>query len=249
MLGFLLALGAVLPLGVVMAPGIHGAQAEPSQAGQADPKARTRCLETEALDAAPFCEAALAAREDDRQILQHFAWVMLSHNMEESSIRLFERLVQLDPEDPDAYFQLAAAQATMFNYAAAEEAIRTALHLRPDHLPSHRLAGIVYEHLGLDDLAFSTHMVLARAGLRTGMYDLAQDFHYGRGTARDGRRARNWYEAAAAKGHVAAMEMLAEGYAVGLFGEPDDESAEIWRQRAEDERGYWPPLLGPGREG
>ncbi|MDX1709600.1 MAG: hypothetical protein R3316_00510 [Rhodovibrionaceae bacterium] len=228
----------------------RAASAETSaHAAEADPKARAKCLATKSLEATPFCEAALTARADDRGVLKHYAWVMLSHNMEESSIRLFQRLVALDPENADAHFQLAAAQATMFNYAQAESAIRTALHLRPHHLPSHRLAGIVYEHLGLDELAFSTHMVLARAGLRTGMFDLAMDFQYGRGTAQDGKRARDWYEAAAAEGHVAAMDMLAEGHRNGLFGEPDNDAAEAWQQRAKDERGYWPPLLGPGREG
>jgi TPR repeat protein len=216
---------------------------------ETDFHARSKCLAEKSLDIRPFCEAALEMRDDDRVVLKHFAWVLLSHNIKQESIDLFTRLVQLDPENADAYFQLAAAQATLFNYAQAEAAIRTALHLRPDHLPSHRLAGIVYEHLGLDDLSFSTHMTLARAGLRTGMYDLAQDFHYGRGTDRDGRRARNWYEAAAAEGHVAAMDMLARGHRKGLFGEPDAEAADLWKERADEARGYWPPLLGPGREG
>jgi TPR repeat protein len=219
------------------------------EAAQTATEARGQCLAAKSLEIRPSCEAALEAQGDDREVLRHLAWVMLSHNMEEESIRLFHRLVQLDPQDAEAHFQLAAAQATLFNYAQAEEAVRTALRLRPDHLPSHRLAGIVYEYLGLDELAFSTHLTLARAGLRTGMYDLAQDFHYGRGTARDGLRARNWYEAAAEKGHVAAMDMLAKGHKVGVFGEPDDAAAKAWRERAEEARGYWPPLLGPGRDG
>lgn len=187
------------------------------------------------------CERLLEQWPNDLALLHRLAWLHLARNEEGPAEQAYRRLIELEPDNPQAHFEYAAALATMWNYRMAEPAIREAIALRPEHLQSYILAAVIYEGLGDPIQAFSMHLQLAHRGSRIGMFDAAQDFDFGRGTPPDPKRAKRWYLAAAEAGHILAMTKLAEGLELGLFDEdPDSVAAETWRTRAILERGPMP---------
>ncbi len=95
---------------------------------------------------------------------------------------------------------------------------------------------MVFEQAGEADAAFAAHLALAEAGIEIGMYDLARDYHYGRGTGADRAAARLWYQRAAEAGHVAAMQVLADHLPYGALGPDDPAAADHWRQEVEGVR-------------
>jgi TPR repeat protein len=126
----------------------------------------------------------------------------------------------------------------MWYFIEASPSMHRALALDPRNLLHHRLASIIFEQSGETEAAFAAHLALAEAGVETGMYDLAQDYRDGYGTAADLAAARRWFEAAATAGHVAAMDRLAEGLEAGSFGAPPDPAAAAeWRDAARLARG------------
>ena len=76
-------------------------------------------------------------------------------------------------------------------------------------------------------------LALALADIDTGMYDVARDYHYGRGTLADPSAARLWYVRAANAGHAAAMRVLGDILAYGELGVVDKDAADYWHQQAE----------------
>ena len=160
-----------LVLGLLCAIATTGSLQAKEESDEAT-EARSLCLGDETFNAKPICEQVLVHAPEDREVIGHLAQVLLSHNVGPQAIELYERLVDLDPSDPDGYFRLAAAHATLFQYGAAVGPVRVAMRLRPKHVNTFRLASIIFENLHEEEMAFSVHMNLANHGERTGMYDL-----------------------------------------------------------------------------
>ena len=192
-----------------------------------------RCAAAAPAAAFKPCEEALIDDPGDLVALKRLGDVSLGNHAEWRAVELYGRRILLDPENPEAWFDQAAALATMWYFVEAAAPLTQALAMDPANPRFLRLASIVYERAGPPEAAFAAHRALAEAGVDTGMYDLAQDLHYGRGTLPDGPAARLWYERAAEAGHVAAMSALAEHLTGGALGQPDPAAATRWRQQAE----------------
>lgn len=195
------------------------------------------------LDAAGLqaCEAAVAAAAGTAEALparRQLAWAFLRNGEEPRAIALFDELALLRPDDPQAQFDSAAAHATIWNYPTAAGYITAAVRHGRRDAAAYLLGAIIFEQLARPAEAFVFHHRLARLGETTGMFDLAQDFADGRGTAADSAAAVRWYERAADDGHVGAMLTLAEAYRKGdLDLEPDADLAARWQARAAAARG------------
>lgn len=192
-----------------------------------------RCAAASAAAAFKPCEEALIDDPNDTLALKRLADIYLGSHGEWRAVEFYGRRIALQPDSAEAWFDQAAALATMWHFAEAIEPLRKALELDPGNLGTQRLAAIVFEQAGEAGEAFAAHRALAEAGIATGMYDLAKDYHFGRGTSVDGPQAALWYERAAEAGHVAAMQALAEYLPSGALGIEDAGRADYWRQQAE----------------
>ena len=199
-----------------------------------------RCAASTPALAVKPCEEALIDNPDDLLALKRLGDFYLGNRGEWRAVQLYTRRIALEPDNPEAYFDHAAALATMWYFAEASPSMHQALALDPANLLHHRLASIVFEQSGETEAAFAAHLALAEAGVETGMYDLAQDYRDGYGTETDLALALHWFQAAAAAGHVAAMDRLAEGLEAGSFGQPPDpDAAAQWRAAARQARGSY----------
>lgn len=192
-----------------------------------------RCAAAELSRAVKPCEEALIDDPGDLLALKRLGDFYLGNRGEWRAVELYARRIALDPENPAAYFDHAAALATMWYFAEASPSMHQALRLDPGNLLHHRLASIVFEQSGEAEAAFAAHLALAEAGETIGMYDVAKDYRDGSGTAADPAAALRWFVAAAEGGHVLAMERLADGLEAGRFGQaPDPAGAARWRSAA-----------------
>jgi len=192
-----------------------------------------RCAAATGAAAFKPCEEALIDDPDDTLALKRLGDISLGSHAEWRAVELYGRRIALEPGNAAAWFDQAAALATLWYFVEAAEPLRQALALDPGNLTFQRLAAIVFERAGPAEAAFAAHLALAEAGIETGMYDLAGDFHYGRGTGADPAAALLWYERAAEAGHVAAMQALADHLPHGTLGVTDPARADHWRQEAE----------------
>lgn len=181
------------------------------------------------------CRAALEENRADLESGFKLAWTLLGHNQEAQGIELFRQLAEEHPADRRTHFNLAGALASVSAYKDAKAPIARALDLAAMELEIQKLAAAIYLNTRDYAQAHEMHLKLADAGVRTSMFDLAEDYALGRGVAYDQAKARRWYQAAAEAGHVGAMTVLAAKLESGAFGEPKDpEGAAFWRQQAAD---------------
>jgi TPR repeat protein len=196
-----------------------------------------RCAAADLSRSVKPCEEALIDDPRDLLALKRLGDFYLGNHGEWRAVELYARRIELDRENPEAYFDHAAALATMWYFIEASPSMHQALRLDPGNVLHHRLASIVFEQSGEAEAAFAAHLALAEAGETIGMYDVAKDYRDGTGTAADPARALRWFVAAAEGGHVLAMERLADGLAAGSFGQPADPGAAAeWRAAAEAAR-------------
>lgn len=182
------------------------------------------------------CEEALIDDPGDLVALKRLGDFYLANRDEWRAVALYQQRIDREPENADAWFDHAAALATMWYFADASPSMHRALALEPERLLFHRLAVVVFEQSGEPEAAFRAHLALAEAGVEVGMYDLARDYHYGRGIEADAEKAGFWYRRAAEAGHVGAMKALAEHLPLGALGAPAPEEAERWGREAESIR-------------
>lgn len=85
------------------------------------------------------------------------------------AVQSFRRAVWIDPEDPESWFQLAAGEARLGNFGAADTALAQAIDQNPMRPGVFLLQGLIHENLGRTDEAVS----LYRQHLETHPGDLA----------------------------------------------------------------------------
>src|SRR5439155_23399147 len=74
------------------------------------------------------------ANPNNSQVLDVLGTAQLAAGETQNAVATYGRLVDLNPKNPIAYYQLAAAQAANQNIAAAVPALNKALALKPDYL-------------------------------------------------------------------------------------------------------------------
>lgn len=192
-----------------------------------------RCAAAPIEKAIKPCEEALIDNPQDSLALKRLGDIYLGNHGEWHAIELYSLRMLIEPDNPEVFFDQAAAFATMWYFKEASPAMHRALELDPGNLQAQRLASIVFEQSGEAEAAFAAHLALALADIDTGMYDVARDYHYGRGTLADPSAARLWYVRAANAGHAAAMRVLGDILAYGELGVVDKDAADYWHQQAE----------------
>lgn len=191
------------------------------------------CRAASRVAAVAPCEKALAADPADVGAARRLAWGLLATYRETEAIRRFEALARARPDDPQAQLDVASVMTGLRMYPQAVPYMHRALALAPQRTAIQRLAAILFLHTEDYAAAHAAHRALAEAGVAVGLYDLARDYAQGRGTNPDQALARQWYERAAAAGHVGAMRALADKLEYGAFGTPPEpQLARMWRQRA-----------------
>lgn len=220
-------LSAPLALAIAAAPALAETAAE-------------RCAKTAKDGEVAACQQALLEKAGDLEIRRHLAQAYLASNDALSAYRIYDEIRQQRPDDAKAQFDYAAALATFHDFELAAEPIRAAMRLAPDNLTTLQLAAIIFGQVRRYDEAFAAVGRAAELGDTVQMFALARYYEQGIGVTSDPKAARDWYERAAAAGHIGAMMALADVYAEGRLGvRPDLDRAEAWATRARRE-GYQP---------
>lgn len=192
------------------------------------------CLAAGRVEALAPCEAAARVAPDDPEIRRRLAWALLANHAETRAVETFAALAAARPDDPQAHYDLASVLLGLRMYEQALAPTRRALVLAPDRVAVLRLGATLYALTERYEDAFDLNMKMALRGVPTGLFAVAQDFTFGRGVPPDQRRARDWYERAAERGHVGAMRELAERLRYGAFGTPPEpDLADLWEDRAQ----------------
>src|SRR5262249_8245583 len=96
-----------------------------------------------------------AARLDSEQVGYQRALgrAAESQNRLDVAVRSFRRAVWLEPEDSEAWFQLAAGEARLGHFGAADTALAEVVEMNPMRPGVFFLRGWIYENLGRIDEA------------------------------------------------------------------------------------------------
>jgi uncharacterized protein len=183
------------------------------------------------------CERAVAANPDDAGLRRKLALSMFVSGAAERAIEVYRDAVRQTPDDPEAYFDLAAGLGTLSRFPEAVAPIERALALKPDEPRYERLADIIYWRVGAHDKLFRVTLREAQQGDRIAMYEVSLLYAEGTGVTRDTRQALAWMQRAAEHDHVAAMDRMVDVYKEGRFGQPVDiAKAEAWAAKAQAAR-------------
>lgn len=195
---------------------------------------RASCLSARGQDKVLACTKALEAAPKDLALRRALARAHMDVGDGMGGTGEYGAIAQERPDDPQAWFDYAAALATDYRFAESAVAVERALKLRPNHFESNKIAIIAYERMGRHADAYAANLRLAAMGDAIGMYDAAEALIEGRGVEADPPAAVQWFRRAAEAGHFGAMAMLAKIYAEGLYGQPKDpaQSAD-WAKKAE----------------
>ena len=194
--------------------------------------AAERCAKGTVLADVAACEQALADDPDDIQSRRNLAISLTQAARYEESIAAFRDVVSRRPDDWKAHFDLANGLGYIRRYAEAVEPIEAAIRLGPREVTVYQAATVIYSRLRRYEDAMAITKRAADLGDAVSMYDMYRFLRYGFGTIADGPKAFKWLSLAAEKGHITAMDEMAEVYAMGLLGQAVDSStAETWQQR------------------
>lgn len=193
---------------------------------------RKACLDGDGPEARAPCEVAYAANPDDIEVVIKLAWTRIANHEPAEGIDFLREVSERHPDDWRLHYNLAGALAAVAAYHMAGEPVERAMALHDDPRIKH-LAAEIYQNNDQPGLAHEMHLILAEAGWRVAMFELAEDYAMARGVDYDQPLARSWYEQAAGAGHVLAMRILANKLEAGAFGgDPDLEGARYWREQA-----------------
>lgn len=122
--------------------------------------------------------------------------------------------------------------------AFQQEDLITAIdHLRSSadtgHPKAQSLLGYIYDIAEENKLALEYYQMAADQGDADGAYGLAKLYASGEAAEKDLEKAVKWYQEAAQKDHLMALEVLATAYLKGELGlQPDESRARGLLQRA-----------------
>lgn len=195
---------------------------------------KARCLEKGPEGDWRSCEVALKALPGDLAVRRQLGFALLINGTDyDRAVLIFRRIVRDHPDSADSHYELSAVLGTLNRFVEAERPVLKALELAPDHRKALQLATIVYGHLKQPERALPYTRTLAERGDRLAMFDMAQHYEAGQIVPRDPALAVTWFERAAAKGHIAAMDRLSEIHLEGLLDQPvDRDQGVLWATRA-----------------
>jgi tetratricopeptide (TPR) repeat protein len=108
-------------------------------------------------DALAPLEAAVAADSDQVEYVRTLARAAESQNRIDLVVRSYQRAVWLEPEDAESWFQLAAGQARLGQFGAADTALKQAAELNPLRPGMTFLQGWVAENLDRNEEALDLY--------------------------------------------------------------------------------------------
>ncbi|MEO5989985.1 MAG: tetratricopeptide repeat protein [Candidatus Eisenbacteria bacterium] len=142
-----------------------------------------------AADALGPLEAACAADSENAEYARTLARVAEVLERRDLVLRSYSRVVWLDPDDSESWFQLAAAQARSGDFGAADSSLAESLDLNPIRPGALFLKGWIRESLGFTDEAielYQQHLLVHTKDLTTRrrlVELLAQDKQYAKAHA------------------------------------------------------------------
>ena len=155
----------------------------------------------------------------------------------DSAVRQYLAVTRLVPKSHRAHYELAWIYAFKRQYREAESPIERAMALRPRHLKYMRLAAIIFAANRNAPKRFQVVRQAAEMGDQILMFELAFLYADGNGVKVNLAETLKWLTRAAEKGHVLAMDRLADAYLNGKLGAKKDRKlADYWARKAQEAR-------------
>lgn len=200
----------------------------------ADPmrSAVDECIDRADEGIVEICGRATEQRPKDPAVLRGYARSLIAIGSFDAAVRVQQRILDLRPDDWSANYDLAGTLGFVRRYSEALPPMLHAVQLRPDHIPGHQAAAVIYEILGLHKEAVAETRRAADLGSVLAMFDMVRYYETGLGVPADTATAFRWLKRAAENGHVYAMRRMIDVYLEGGYGQaPDDAEAEAWASR------------------
>ena len=123
--------------------------------------------------------------------------------------------------DAEQYYLRGQAAYQQEDLLTAIDALKSAADM--GHARAQSLLGYIYDIAEENELAFSYYQMAADQGDADGAYGLGKLYASGEGTVPDLEQAVRWYQLAAGKGQLLAIDVLATAYLNGGLGLDRDE--------------------------
>ena len=108
-------------------------------------------------DALPALEAAATLDSERVEYARTLGRAAESVDRLDLAVRSFRRAVWLEPEDAESWFQIAAGEARLGRFGAADTALAQSMDLNPLRPGAHFLQGLIQENLGRPDQAMDLY--------------------------------------------------------------------------------------------
>lgn len=151
------------------------------------------------------CEVAVQRAPRDAAAHRSYGLVLLRAGHHEAALESFRQAVDLAPDDARNHEALGGALVFMRDYAGAMPELERAIALDPGAVQSLRLLQSVQHDLRRPEAAIAIARKLAERGDVLAMFDLAVALERS-----EPEQSAHWLERAAAAGHVAALEQIAQ---------------------------------------
>lgn len=142
-------------------------------------------------EAVPALEQAAALDSERVEYVRALGRAAEALDRLDLALRSFRRAVRLEPDDAESWFQIAAGEARVGRFGAADSALAQVMELNPLRPGAYFLQGLIYENLGRTEQA----MALYRQHLTAHPGDLATRRRAVNLLAREKRFEEAWREA------------------------------------------------------
>lgn len=183
------------------------------------------------------CRRAVGAHPKDPDVRRNYAISLSFNGAYDSAARQYAAVTRLTPNSHRAHYELGWFYAFKRQYGEAVRPIERAMALKPRHLKYMRLAAIIFAATKLRQKRFAIVREAAELGDQIMMFELAFLYADGDGVKENLAETLKWLIRAANKGHVLAMDRLADAYLNGKLGaKKDRKRADFWARKAQQAR-------------
>jgi TPR repeat protein len=179
------------------------------------------------------CEQAVAGNPGDLVSQANLAKAHFLRGNYQRSLEIYRLVAQHAPNEAKAHFDYGTALVMLRQYLLAVPELQRATELDAKYVDAYRILSIAFTLARQPEDAHQALLAAANLGSELEMFQLAENYELGVGTKPDPAAALRWLREAAMRGHIGAMDKLAEVYSIGELAQTKDSAqAETWKTKA-----------------
>jgi TPR repeat protein len=197
----------------------------------------TNCEREAAQAETSACEQAVAGNPSDLASQANLAKAHFLRGNYQRALEIYRFVAQQAPNQAKAHYDYGTTLVMLHQYLLAVPELQRTIDIDPKYVDAYRISAIAFNLAGKPEDAHNALLGAAKLGSELEMFQLAENYELGVGTKRDPAEALHWLVEAAKRGHIGAMDKLAEVYATGALAQAKDASqAEAWKAKANTAR-------------